>query len=356
MIISKYIKLLLNERKRVILPGFGNLEVRETRGAVPASGEQIEPPGLKVRFDTGFSKDDGLLASAIASGEKLEEEEARQRVLELVDSIKFSLDKGEPHQLDGVGSLSKDSDGKVHFRIDRDWVLEPEQFGLEPLDLLELDENEEIESVPAEPVTLGENEAFAVEPERPAASPHRRVAMTSAPGSHTRHEEKRPRRWRAVWLVAGGLIVVLVVLILIPSGKDKFLGGKSVPPAVNAGPDPSNGTQPSSTGSTETGAQDFESLTPEALEQESAASVSEPDQPVEKDKYFLIAGSFSHLRNASELQDQLKNKGIAAEVMITENRMYRVSVGSFASMKEAESALATLQTRPGLESCWILSN
>ncbi|MGW8316992.1 MAG: SPOR domain-containing protein [Bacteroidales bacterium] len=358
MIINKYIKLLLDEKKRVILPGFGNLEIKEAMGEVPISGEHIQPPGLKVKFGGGFSKDDGLLASAMADGEKLEEEEARQRVLELVDSIKFSLDKGEPYQLDDLGSLSRDSDGKVHFRIDRDWVLEPEQFGLEPLDLLELDESEEIESVPSPPVTIGENETFTVEQERPVPPPRQKVAATTAygPVAGSRQKEQHPRKWRAIWLVAAVLIVVLVVLILIPSNRDKIMGGRTTPPAVNTEPGPSATQSPSSTEASESGVQDFESLTPEALEQEPAENVTEPSQPAEKDKYFLIAGSFSHLRNASELQDKLKANGIAAEVMITENRMYRVSVGSFVNLKDAESELLMLKSRPGLESCWILSN
>ena len=95
MITGKYIKMLLDERKRVVLPGFGNLEVKWPEGAETPTGNRINPPGISVRFDTGYSKDDGVLAGAMAEGEKLEGEEAQQRVLELVDAIKFALDKGE---------------------------------------------------------------------------------------------------------------------------------------------------------------------------------------------------------------------------------------------------------------------
>jgi cell division protein FtsN len=92
------------------------------------------------------------------------------------------------------------------------------------------------------------------------------------------------------------------------------------------------------------------------LENEPAEAIETAPPNAEQNKYFLIAGSFSHLKNASDLQDQLKAKGINAEVMITENRMYRVSVGSFATIGEAETELARVKSRPGLESCWILSN
>ena len=79
-----------------------------------------------------------------------------------------------------------------------------------------------------------------------------------------------------------------------------------------------------------------------------------PQQP--EPAFFIIAGSFSNLGNASDLQDQLKQKGFEAEVMITENRMYRVSVASYLTKAEAEKGLSEIKKRPGLESCWLLSN
>jgi cell division protein FtsN len=56
------------------------------------------------------------------------------------------------------------------------------------------------------------------------------------------------------------------------------------------------------------------------------------------------------------MQDELKARGLQAEMMITENRMYRVSIGSFATEQDAEKALSGIKTKPGLESAWILSN
>jgi cell division protein FtsN len=52
----------------------------------------------------------------------------------------------------------------------------------------------------------------------------------------------------------------------------------------------------------------------------------------------------------------MKARGYTAEVMVTENRMYRVSIASFATRGEAESELARLKSIPGLEACWLLSN
>ena len=96
---------------------------------------------------------------------------------------------------------------------------------------------------------------------------------------------------------------------------------------------------------------------------ESETEAPEPETEVEQslpvevtNSFFIIAWSFNKLKNASDLQDKLNSRGFQAEVMITENRMYRVSVASYATKSEAEKGLAQIKSEPGLQSCWLLSN
>lgn len=334
MIIGKYIRMLLDERKRVILPGFGNLEVVVPEGTQSPSGNRFSPPGTRVRFDKGFSKNDGLLAEAMAAGEELGSDEAQQRVLELVDAIKFTLDKGEEYILIEAGSFSRDSEGKIRFLADPDWVLEADQYGLESMDLLEL------EDLPIEEEQVRETDSKPAPKVTPLAPPR---------------PKPKPRRWRVIWVVAALLIVVLAVLILIPSeedgtGEKKRLFSKKADREVV---EQEQGTT--------------EELPVETLEQgpdtEIADPEPDPEPEVEEDlppevsnNFFIIAGSFSKLKNASDLQDQLKNRGFDAEVMITENRMYRVSVSAYATKEEAEKELRQIKSEPGLQSAWLLSN
>jgi cell division protein FtsN/nucleoid DNA-binding protein len=348
MSIGKYIRNLLEERKRVILPGFGSLEVISPEGAQAPSGNRLNPPGTTVKFDTGFSKDDGLLAEVMAAGEVLEREEAQQRVLELVDAIRFSLDKGEDYLLPETGTFSKDADGKIYFHTVPAWVLEPDQYGLDTMDLLEL------EDLPIE-----EEAAANAGKESKASS---RITELAPP-----KPKPTNKKWRVIWLVAAALIVVLVVLILIPSeetenGERRKLFNRQPEREVVEDLEGSKVQQDvvieEQNDSTEAGPQDVEAgpQDAEAITQEREAE-EEQDLPVEvSNTYFIIAGSFSKLKNASDLQDQLKSQGFNAEVIITENRMYRVSVASYATKEEAEKELSKIKTESGLESCWLLSN
>ncbi len=334
MIIGRYIRMLLEDGKRVILAGFGNLEIKAPEGPEPPSGKRISPPGTRVRFDTGFSKDDGELAAVLAAGEELDSDEAQQRVLELVDTIKFALDKGEDYLLPDAGTFSRDEDGKIRFQADSGWIIEPDQFGLESMDLLELEE------LPEEEPGKNGTETASVVKTSSEQEPASKVTPLATP-----LPKPKNRRWLVIWLVVAALIVALVVLILIPTqeGEEEGKGRRF----FNRNADK------------EVVDQDLSS--PEQEDAETTTQVEEPEvvEPLPVDKtpsFFIIAGSFKNLKNASDLQDQLNGRGYEAEVMVTENRMYRVSVASYASKEEAEKGLYDITSEPGLQSCWLLSN
>ena len=116
MNLGTYIRALLDFKERVVLAGFGTLEIKSPDRGEPPSGKRIDPPGKSVRFDSSYSKDDGLLASAVAEGEGIDRDEAQQRVLELIDAIKFALDRGTSYTLKETGTFIRDDDGKVRFQ------------------------------------------------------------------------------------------------------------------------------------------------------------------------------------------------------------------------------------------------
>lgn len=334
MIIGKYIKSLLEDRTRVILPGFGNLEVVLSEGTKAASGKRLDPPGLSIKFDAGYSKDDDILAEALAAGEVMEREEAQQQVLELVDAIKFSLDKGEDFSLPETGTFSRDAEGKIRFHADPAWVLEPEQYGLEPMELLEL---EELSTEETTTKTTGTD-----------SPPSKQVTELAPP-------KPKPKsfRWRVIWMVAAALIVVLAVLILIPSEESENGERRKL---FNREPDQEEVVQTEEREDQNQLETEEQAVATEGGQEEIKAEEEEAPPVEESKNFFIIAGSFSKLNNASDLQDQLNSQGYNAEVLITENRMYRVSVASYATKEEAEKSLSQIKSEPGLQSCWLLSN
>jgi len=352
----------------VILPGFGTLEIVESGTGIPGTNGHLDPPGGKIRFDGSFSKDDSRLAAAFGSDASLDTEEAGQQVLELVAAVRFALDKGETYSLEGAGTFTRDDDGKVRFSAVKDWVIEPDQYGLESMELLELEEDvPEKEELKEE---AGPGPASQPEPVRntPPPPPRPREEPVKHEPWKDNKSHRKARPWKIIWGVAGVLIIVLLVLILVPAEKLPFLGGKDQPAtneSVSGGSgEETHGGQGEQAGDAVAGEADnagspSESVTTgpaagETAEVETSPENEEVSAPAHQ--YFLVAGSFRSLANASELQDKLKGRGYKAEVMMTENRMYRVSAASYATHSEAERALARIKSVPGLESCWLLSN
>jgi len=353
----------------------------------PPRESRSPPPGLSIKFDNSFSKDDGVLAGAFAEAGGVDEAEAEQQVLELVDAIRFALDKGEKYPLADAGTFSRDEEGRTLFRPDPSWVLEMDQYGLDSMDLLELDdlpdekvepsvgdpgmrdseqvqtEEEKPEQEPVDLVVPEKEEKPAEKPkEKPAPKTSEKPKEKSVPKVTEKPAKKMPPKphepwknektkkrsglWRVIWIVTGILILALVVLMVVPAEKWEMTGKKD---------HPEQAVQEEQPAETYGIADQSEDIKPQA--EETPDSEPEPEPiPVESNHFFIVAGSFSNLRNASELQDKLKEMGYPAEVMVTENRMYRVSVESFSSRREAEASLAGLKSDAGMESCWLLSN
>ncbi len=335
--LGKYIRQILSRQEPVIFPGFGSLIFSESKGAKGADGK-IEPPGAIIRFDADHPKEDGRLAEEYASGEHVDQEEARQQVLELVDAIKFKLDKGEKYSIELVGTFSRDHDNRIHFLKDPNWVVDPELFGLNSLDLLELEnetdeakeEEQGVETVSAtdtfsEPVV---KETF-ISPVRPAATVVRRPV----------------NKWKIIWIVVGALLIVLLAILLIPSGNGVEFGKDGIVLKENdtVKKQENKVTQPELSGPEET--------------KEEQAEVKEQAEmpPVNTNNYFTIAGSFQSLPNATELMENLKASGFPSEIIITENRMYRVSVQSYATREEALKDLTRIKSKTGLSSAWVMT-
>lgn len=346
--ISDCIRQMLLEGENVVLPGFGTLKVSENKGEGLMKDGKISPPGKKVVFILDTPAGDDKLAACYSRTGGLSEDEARQQVLELCDAIRFAFDRGETYILNGVGLFSRDDDNKVSFEKDAMLALEPEQFGLSSLDLLELDQEEEA------PVVSEQQEKTA-----PKESPEPAEAVF-VEKQEWKEPAKKKNSWKVIWIVTGSLIVILVALLLIPTGNSEEIGGLEpakegfIQRLLNRDKQeqltpPDNTEQGSeSLGEENIGQQEENQQQGEEQQENTGASEPEPS-------YYIIAGSFQNLQNASELQDRLTERGFPAEIIYTENRMYRVSVKSFYDREEAVKDLPVIRKFSGLENAWLLS-
>lgn len=354
--LGKYIRQILSRKEEVILPGFGSLKVVEGQGKKGDDG-MIDPPGSVVKFNPEHPKGDGKLAEEYASGESLDFEEARQQVLELVDAIKFKLDKGENYSVDQVGEFSRDNDNKIHFVKDANWVIDPELFGLSSLDLLEIeDEADEEEEVKSDGTVFNkegrdlENQVI-----------DNKSDIEKKPWER-RDKGEGKKKWRLIWIVAAVLVVVLAVILLIPTGEDgSVIFRKDGIVMKNNKVQEDSLENKSSIQQTVTNELREDSLKNKSISDEETTGMSGSDDGIvtntdpEENHFFIIAGSFKNIQNANDLMETLKGLGYPSEVILTENRLYRVSVKGFPTKDEGEKMLPKIQQEPGLSGAWLMA-
>jgi len=339
--LGTYIQQILKRKQDVTLPGFGKLVTAKSSGKESIEGK-ILPPGFHVRFDDKQPKEDDILAKEYAEGEGIELEEARQQVLELIDAIKFKLDKGERFSLEALGEFSKDDNNRIYFTKSSDWTIDPDAFGLEPLDLLELEE---------ETVEINQ----PVKSEKDEKAPKPAPQKTSA--------RKPLNKWKIIWMVVTGLIVVLFAILLIPTSNEGLEFGKGgiIIRNQDTGEREQQFDKPS--GDISQGqSSNNESVSvddPQAMEDESKDKpldeASRQQGTASEASYYVICGSFKNLLNATEMKDDLVQSGFPAEIIYTENRLYRVSIKSYLSKEEALNDLPTIKSQSGISSLWIMS-
>ena len=250
--------------------------------------------------------------------------------------IKFNLDKGESHKIKLLGTFSRDENNRIRFIKDPDWIIDPEIFGLSELDLIELEDEKEETASAFDRTPTSENDESIY------------------PSSTGRIERKPVNKWRIIWLVVASLVVVLAVILFIPVGED---GG-----GIKIGKDgiviQNSTVKPESRDTDSVGqkeampAQNMQQISPEETEQAVKSDKQEETISVEH-RYFTIAGSFQHMQYATELQKKLESQGFISEIILTDTRMYRVSVKSYATKQEALEDLPRLKETPGLEGAWV---
>ncbi len=99
---DKYIKQLLEQYSKVILPKFGAIVIENDE-----TGE--------LMFNEYLNYNDGKLDAIIEKESNMELQEAQNMIAKYIRDIQAQIDKGESYDIFGLGSFSKNKDGEVEF-------------------------------------------------------------------------------------------------------------------------------------------------------------------------------------------------------------------------------------------------
>lgn len=130
MLIDKYIENALYLYQCVIIPGFGGFIATDQPQDSAGKEGKYSPRKKKFAFHPNLKVNDGVLAMYIANMREISYAEAMNEIAHAVDFYLSTLEKGDPVDIEGVGSIRPDGQGGLCFAQFGDKDFNRKQYGL----------------------------------------------------------------------------------------------------------------------------------------------------------------------------------------------------------------------------------
>ena len=108
MLIDKYIENALYLYQCVIIPGFGGFIATDQPQDSAGKEGKYSPRKKKFAFHPNLKVNDGVLAMYIANMREISYAEAMNEIAHAVDFYLSTLQKGDPVDIEGVGTIPPD--------------------------------------------------------------------------------------------------------------------------------------------------------------------------------------------------------------------------------------------------------
>jgi len=368
---DKYLLEILKQINTIIIPGLGALTITNAE-----TGE--------IMFMSYLKHDDGKLAAHISEKEGIDENAAKNLIAKYVREIHAELDKGEEYTMYQFGAFIKSND-EIDFKNWEQVNSSNENRYTPPVSIEK--ETETKKSEPKEivsevkiektPLLKEEKEkvALKVVAKKTAIPIDKKEEMSSTQDKlnqlkkESKEEEPKKKKGLGFW-------IGIFLLVLLLGGGTYF--GLNYDTLKNQIPflaqeektyDAEEIDQENSENLTDIEVENYEEAVDEFEEeaeniQEEEASLAENEMVITENStpeeteelvttieesipqtssfstgnFHIIAGAFSSVENANRLVQKLKDEGHSAE-MKTGIKLHKVSIQSFSTMNDANSAL-----------------
>ncbi len=349
--VGNHIAHLLHHHECVIIPDFGGFIGNKKDGFLNQKDHLFHPSYLQVSFNKNLINNDGLLANQVSKSEGVDYQEANAFIQTFKDACYAKLNEEGRLEIEKVGVLFFDEEKNIQFQqSSKNYLLS--SFGLQPQFIQPLVQEE----VKVVPIPTKQEKLVA------------RVATTKVdrPAEKVEKQAKKVKRNRARRGLAYGLLVPVFIggiflgnqLTLVNRGDVNLSAfGGFIQPNIKTYTPREIVTPIQSTDTTETPAQT--EVKPKSIievNEPSASNTAEVTaEPVTSKNlnYHVIAGCFGDKSNAEDFVSENKANGYASQIIDKKGSLYRVSIQSFETRKEAIALKNELKNQQDLSS-WVL--
>ena len=334
--LDRHIEILLLNNDCVIVPGLGGFMTHHVEARYDADDQMFLPPLRTLGFNPQLTMNDSLLVQSYIEAYDISYPEALRRIESEVEELKQHIDAAGSYELNDIGELALNEEGKYLFTPCEAGILTPDLYGLSGFEMKPI--------VTALPVAE-ENKEEEVE-ETPAA----------VLGGMTTDEDDDDERALVIkmsWIrntVAIAAAVLAFFLMTTPvSNSDSTqmnMGNLNNPLLVQKPHKPA--VKPDTA----------LKITPDTTAAKVVAEVKKDTVAAQPEKkqtgYCLVLASQVSMKNAKAFVEELHKRGFTdAEILVSKN-MTRVVYGHFDTMNAAYNRLNRVRDNKGFEEAWVL--
>lgn len=327
MDIHAYIRYLLNEEGRIVLPGMGVLTAHYDPAGVNIGEGSFHPPSQRLRFSASEEPADSLVRQ-ISQLSGRNEMHIRKEIEEYFQKLDRQLQQDGHCHLMAIGTIKKGKGGKLSFEADPRFNEKGNAFGLESFQFPRKKGKSEVAKA---------NPAIAADVRRADLSWLLALAI-------------------AILIAAGGFFWAMryfdpsqvVRMYFVPIAGEQLIENPS--PKVSRPADTTSVMEVRETRADTMPAEDSlgekDSITSPVDSMETAVEPGE-------ENFFIVAGVFRTDKGVNRTIERLKSWGYPAKVFKTTSRGIRyVCYQGFESREEAEKALDKVRQQ-GDSEAWI---
>lgn len=133
--IEQYIFEILYKKNKVIIPGIGTFQHVYRPPVINHAAGKISSPTSETEFLEMAQSDNEYLMRYIMEEEGCTQAQATSYIERFALDVRAKLDQGRPVQLDGIGMILQDSQGKIQFIEDNESPLSKQHYGLPDMDI-----------------------------------------------------------------------------------------------------------------------------------------------------------------------------------------------------------------------------
>ena len=349
--LDRHIEILLLSNDCVIVPGLGGFMAHHTDARYDESDHTFLPPLRTLGFNPQLTMNDSLLVQSYVEAYDMSYPEALRRIEDEVNELKQHIENEGQYDLNDIGVLSVNEDGKYIFSPCEAGILTPGFYGLSSFEMAPLGETAKQQKASVLVVETAEESPEVPEtPEIPEAEAEI-------------EEEERAIVIKMSWVrnavaVAAAVLAFFLMTTPVTNSENSQQSISHLNNSILVG------MMPKDSNKAKIDVSKIDAPKP-VVKNDTVAPVKEVTKAVTKADttsvtmdpkpyYCIVLASYVSKKNAHAFVEELRQKGYAEAEVFIRNNVTRVIYGNFSTANEAYNKLNSIQKKKGLEEAWVL--